>query len=186
MTALRWLLVSLLGAAALVVLGPSPAFACSCAAQAPRQYAARADVVVTGTVLDRAEARSRPWGATPEKFVVEADTVYAGEVAERFELDGGEPGDTCGLEGVEVGRRYVFFLQQARGELRGSLCGGTGNVSERQVERVLEPVAGQPTRGGPTEASSPGTTLEYAVGGGLVLLLAGGVWWLRRRRTSWT
>jgi hypothetical protein len=167
-----------------VLLTPAPAFACSCAAVSPAEYVDGTDVVVSGRVLDHTEARSRPWGGTPSTYLVVAETVWRGEVTERFEVNGGGPDDPCGLE-VEVDQRYVFFLHQRGDELHGSLCGGTGNVDERRVDRLLDPVPGQPVRGGPGEAGwSVRSSGDLVAGGGAVLAAGVGVvlWRVRRAR----
>jgi hypothetical protein len=166
-----------------VLLAPAPAFACSCAALSPAEYVDGTDVIVSGRVLDHQDARSRPWGGSPSTYLVATDSVWRGEVTERFEVVGGGPNDPCGMEGIEVDRRYVFFLHRQGDELHGSLCGGTGSVSERQVDRLLDPVAGQPTRGGPTRVG--GSLLAggdlAAVGGGALAAALGVVAWRVRR-----
>jgi hypothetical protein len=168
-----------------VLLPPAPAFACSCAGVGATEYVDNADVVVSGRVLDHAEARSRPWGDTPSTYLVAAETVWRGAVTERFEVVGGEAGDTCAMEGIEVDRRYVFFLHQQGDELHGSLCGGTGNVNERQVDRLLDPVPGQPTEGGPATAGwSVRSNRDLVAAGGAALAAGLGiaVWGVRRTR----
>ncbi len=169
-----------------VLLAPAPAFACSCAGVSPAEHVEGTDVVVTGRVLDHVEARSRPWGGTPSTYLVEAQTVWRGEVTERFEVIGGEAGDTCAMEGIEVDRRYVFFLHQRGGQLHGSLCGGTGTVTERQVDRLLDPVAGQPDGDGPATAGwSVRSNGDLVAAGGAVLAAGFGVAWkVRRARRS--
>ena len=179
------LLVLALLALSTVLLAPAPAFACSCAGVSPAEYVDGTDVVVSGRVLDHTEARSRPWGGTPSTYLVAADTVWRGEVTERFEVVGGEAGDTCAMEGIEVDRRYVFFLHQQGDELHGSLCSGTGFVSERQVDRLLDPVPGQPAEGGPAATGwsvRSNGDLVAAGGAALVAGLGVAVWRVRRAR----
>jgi hypothetical protein len=139
---------------------------------------------VSGRVLDHIEARSRPWGDTPSTYLVAAETVWRGEVTDRFEVTGGGPSDPCGLE-VEVDRRYVFFLHEQGDELHGSLCGGTGFVTERQVDRLLDPVRGQPTDGGTAAAGwSVRSNGDLVAAGGATLAAGLGiaVWRVRRAR----
>jgi hypothetical protein len=170
---------------ATVLLAPAPAFACSCAGATPAEYVDGTDVVVTGRVLDHAEARSRPWSGTPSTYLVEAQTVWRGEVTQRFEVIGGEAGDTCAMEGIEVDRRYVFFLHRQGDALHGSLCGGTGTVTERQVDRLLDPVAGQPSGDGPSSAGwSVRSNGDLVAAGGAVLVAGAGLalWRVRRAR----
>lgn len=181
------LLAIVLVALSTVLLAPAPAFACSCAGLTPAEHVEGKDVVVTGRVLDHVEARSRPWGGTPSTYLVETETVWRGEVTARFEVIGGEAGDTCAMEGIEVDRRYVFLLHQQGEELHGSLCGGTGSVSERQVDRLLDPVAGQPTGGGPASTGwSVRSNGDLVAAGGAVLVAGLGVagWRVRRPRRS--
>ncbi len=182
---MRRLLALALLALSMVLLAPAPAFACSCAGLPPAEHVGNADVVVSGWVLDHAEARSRPWGGIPSTYLVEARTVWQGEVTERFEVLGGGPNDTCAMEGIETGRQYVFFLDQRDGELHGSLCGGTGSVTERQVDRLLDEVPGQPLGGGPEPAgwSVRGNSDLVAAGGALLAAALGfGAWRVRRAR----
>jgi hypothetical protein len=170
-----------------VLLAPAPAFACSCAGVTPAEHVDGTDVVVTGHVLDHVEATSRPWGGTPSTYLVEAETVWRGQVTERFEVVGGEAGDTCAMEGIEVDRRYVFLLHQEGDELHGTLCGGTGTVTERQVDRLLDPVAAQPSEGGPATAGWSVRNDGDLVAAGGALLAAGvgaATWKVRRARRS--
>jgi hypothetical protein len=86
------------------------------------------------------------------------------------------------MEGIEADRSYVFFLQ-GRGEvLEGSLCGGTGFVTEQQVDRLLDPVSGQPTRGGPTRTGGSIAAGDVAAGGALLVALGVVMWRVRRAR----
>ncbi|CAA9320311.1 MAG: hypothetical protein AVDCRST_MAG34-1394 [uncultured Nocardioidaceae bacterium] len=168
----------------LVVAAPAPAYACSCVTQSPRQFVDGADLIATATVLevDRPGRLPLLGAGDTTTYRVRISDVYKGRAHEIVEVESASSGASCGLEGIVGGRRYVFFLQRSGDSLRGSLCGGTGNVSIATVSRLLDPVADQPVAGGPATGSGHDQRLVYAGAAGAVLL-AGAVW-LRRRRSS--
>jgi hypothetical protein len=177
-TPVRAFLVAVLGAVALLGAAPAPAYACSCAGGSVEEYVDRADVVVVATVVEVDEPL--PFlGGEDLTYRAEAETVYKGEVTERFEFRSSSSGASCGLEGIAVDRPLLLFLAERDGSLSGSLCGGTGVVDEDAVQAVLEPRTDQPVTGGP-DVRAPLTTF-VAVAGVLVLAAVAVPWLLTRR-----
>lgn len=176
------LLVALLGGLALVAVGSGPAYACSCASQTPEQYVEGADVIVTGTVVsvDRGTLGS----ADDATYVVEVDRVYRGEAGPKVEFRSEASGAACGLEGIETGTREAFFLQGTETGLRAGLCGGTGNVTERQLDALVgqpDPPLAESDLYAPSE-HNPWLVVGSTAAAGIaaVVLLV----WGRRRRVS--
>ncbi len=209
MKTLRGVLVVLLSAFGLVALGSATAYACSCVQQTPRSAYDGAAVVVDATVVQQ-DSPSRITGSTDTvRYLLDVHTVYKGFATERLEVGTVASGASCGLEGIEVDDRQVFFLYETTGEewdpdtaLAANLCGGTGQFTPDQVERVAEgrtppsseaspvvgpaagPVARDPEPGGPSRLWPTSAELTaYAVGGSLLLLLLAGGWVLLRRRS---
>ena len=99
-------------------------------------------------------------------------------------------GGGCGLDTLEVGREYVFFVEGShRGRISASLCGGTTEATAPLLRRV-ESVTGPPYAPVHVDASlitEPTHRAWRWVGyTALVALLAGGSAWLvdRRRHPS--
>jgi hypothetical protein len=204
MDAMRSLLVVLVTAVGLVVLGPSTAYACSCATGSPRDYTEWADVVVEGTVVEKAGPDRPRSSIDTVVYTLEVSRVFKGEAGERLEFGSVLSGASCGLEGVNVKHEGVFFLYRPSGsdidpdtELAANLCGGSLSVTPAQVERVtgegqaptaevvaLGPVAAEPGEDVRAPQAEPGRSPWPAyVGGAALLLLAAAAagWWVRRR-----
>ncbi len=147
---LRALLAAVAAAVALVAVPGAPAYACSCVGDT-RDFVGWADVVVVGTVVGR-HGEGNFLGDGTVTYTVEVDTVYEGDATSSTEVVSSGSGAACGLEGIEVGTRYVVFASHERdGELWASLCGGTAPASDRMVGKVQE-VLGEgepPAPGGP-------------------------------------
>jgi hypothetical protein len=173
---MRTLFAALVAAAALVVVAPSPASACSCVAQTPRELVAGADLVVAGTVVDRDD----PLFSGEVTYTVDAETVYRGAVTERFTFRSAGDGGACGVEGVEPGGRVLLLLDEGEQGWHGSLCGGTGTVTEEQVRAFADPVEGQPLPGGPDGRTS--SLPLVGLGAFAALAAVAGGWTLRRAR----
>ena len=180
MDVVRRLVLLLLMAGGLVVAAPGAAHACSCTTANAADFVTRADAVVWARVAD---VQMPAMGNGQAHYLLEVDTVHKGATTERLRLDSEASGAACGLEGIEVGRRYVFFLRAAGGEeWRADLCGGTGEVRRAQVVSLLGAgrTSEQPEPGGPQ--SLPPSAYSYAgMGlGGLAALATGAVLWRRR------
>ncbi len=190
MRSLRIVLAALVLGVGLVLLGGAPAFACSCAQPSPAQHAEEADVVFAGTLTDIDEPRQFPVvsSAAESQYTFEVDAVYAGDPAPVTRISSAWSGASCGLEGMEVGERYVVFAYVDGKELDASLCGGTGPASPRlegQVSNALGPAALPDPAGGhggaPPPFPSPATAWAW-VGG--LFAVAVPLWWLWSRRAT--
>lgn len=152
MRAFRVLCVSLFAALSLVVVGAGPSFACSCVSGDAAEYAGRATVVVSGTVVDVVPPPSTTEMSSldPATYVVDVDQVFKGQAGPRVEVLSPNSGASCGLENIVPGRRYVVFASHQSMEgadadhLWANLCGGTGPASPEMLAAVQE-VTGAPT-----------------------------------------
>jgi LPXTG-motif cell wall-anchored protein len=205
-TGVLLLLGAVLGA--LVVLGATPAQACSCAGGTAAQFAERADAVFTGRLVSRDVPRELRTSADPALHVFAVDAVAKGAVSERQEVLSPVSGASCGLELTGGGPVAVFATRTAGAfpdiptpELEDDqyfayLCGGTAPLTPQLEADLgpLRPVAADPGPAVPGPAvpvrpraastTSPdrdGPSALLLLGGGAVLLGAGALL-LRRRR----
>ena len=152
MNTFRLLLASLLAGVGLVVLGPSPAMACSCVEADTRAHVRWADTVFEATVtdIDDPPLRGIVSSGDPRTYHVDVETVFAGEPDD--EVRSAMSGASCGLEGLAEGERYVFFADATKDGQWASLCGGTAPATDRLV-RDVEAVTGPGTT--PSDETSP-------------------------------
>jgi hypothetical protein len=162
----------MLVSAGLLVLTPSPSWACSCAAAGPGQHTQLADTVATGTV---------DWTATDgqvRRYQVSIEQVYKGAAARTEKLTTSADEASCGLGDLATGKRYLFFIDGVHpGAMRVGLCGGTTPYDDalaQQVEAVTGP-PGRPLPGPPGTAAPPDdhSTRTLVLGVGAVVLLLG-------------
>jgi hypothetical protein len=154
----------------MLVLTPSPSWACSCAAATTPQHVKAAGTVAAGTVN---------WTATDGQtrtYQVGFDAVFKGAAATTEKLRTNANEAACGVGDLAIGKRYLFFVEgEHPGAMRISLCGGTTAYDEavaREVVAVTGP-ASKPLAA-PTAAGQPDNAdhTSLIVGlGGLVLLL---------------
>ncbi|WP_091768963.1 hypothetical protein [Blastococcus aurantiacus] len=199
------LLSALLGA--LVVLGASPAQACSCVGGTTAEFTERADVVFTGRLISRTE----PGGlvrssADPARHVFAVDAVAKGSASERQEVLSPVSGASCGLELAGDGPVVVFATHTADPHISATwppleddqyfayLCGGSAPlIPQLEAElgdlRPPDPVAApmpaapvEPRAAATTAPDRDGPAATLLVPGAGAVLLAGGALLLRRRR----
>lgn len=152
MRAFRVLCASLFAALSIVVVGAGPSFACSCVSGDAAEYAGRATVVVSGTVTDVVPPPKAAMMSSldPATYVVAVDQVFKGEAPATLEVLSPNSGASCGLEGIEPGRRYVVFASHQSMEghdadhLWANLCGGTGPATPKLLAAV-EGATGPPS-----------------------------------------
>jgi hypothetical protein len=168
----RRALLALLVSAGLLVLTPSPSWACSCAVARPGQQAELADTVAAGTV---------DWTATDgqiRRYQVSVEKVYKGAAARTEKLTTNANEASCGLGDLATGKRYLFFIDGVHpGAMRVGLCGGTTAYDDALAQQV-EAVTGPPDRplpGPPGTAAPPEdhSTRTLVLGVGAVVLLLG-------------
>lgn len=197
----------LLGAlvGALVVLGASPAQACSCAGGTTAEFTERADAVFTGRLVSREEPRELRTSADPALHVFSVDAVAKGAVSERQEVLSPVSGASCGLELRGDGPVVVFATRTADPHLSASgpeleddqyyayLCDGSAPLTPELAAELgpLQPAAPATVPVTPVEPRAAAATAPdrdgpapalLVLGGGAVLLGAGALVLLRRRR----
>jgi hypothetical protein len=167
MKAFRVLCVSLLAALSIVVVGAGPSWACSCVGGDAAEFVGRATVVVSGTVTDAVPPEGAMTSSLdPTTYAVDVDQVFKGEAGQTLQVLSPVSGASCGLEGIEPGRRYVVFASHQSMEgndaehLWANLCGGTAPATPSfvaDVERVTGPGAA------PATAEAAGTAYASAL-----------------------
>lgn len=197
MRTIRVLLAGLVGALALVALSPTPSYACSCALSDTEAFVGFADVVMVGTIDDRDPPLA---GRTtdPAVYTVSVDRVLKGQAAPVVAVLSPDSGASCGLEGIELGQRYVVFaahrdlMGKDSDQLWAILCGGTAPATDAFVADVqgFTGSGGPPAGGSAAYESDLTVTLDDAGGpvggdwggplalaaGGALLLLTGAQW----------
>lgn len=154
----------------ILVLTPSPSWACSCAIESPAQQVNSAVTVASGTV---------DWTATDGQtrtYAVDFDAVFKGAAARSEKLVTAADAAACGVGDLATGRRYLFFVEGRHpGAMRIGLCGGTtpyDDTAARQVEELTGP-PGKPLPVATVDSNTDGDrNRTLAVGGGAVALLA--------------
>lgn len=193
-------------AAVLVVLGLAvfvvplvaapPAYACSCASFTDKQYFERADLVFTGTLVDREEPPSGGTvsSADPVTLTFEVERVYKGSAVRDLDLTTARSSASCGLELEGRGPFLVFATD--RGGLTAGLCDGS-----RPLNKKIPASFGEGTPARPLSTSEPAPTSSretapaeedgppswiYPAGVAVLLgaaLAGAGALWARRRRS---
>jgi hypothetical protein len=154
----------------ILVLTPSPSWACSCASVTPQRQVQAAVTVASGTV---------DWTATDGQtrtYEVAFDTVYKGAAAESEKLVTAANEAACGVGDLATGRRYLFFIDGRHpGAMRIGLCGGTTPYDDAAA-REVETVAGPPGKPLPSAKVDVSTDSDrnrtVLVGAGVAALLA--------------
>ncbi|MCK0112535.1 hypothetical protein MWU75_10330 [Ornithinimicrobium sp. F0845] len=198
----------------LVLLTPTAALACSCGPADTEQLLGYVDTVAVGelTAVEPPPARGDGSVSSDDRvtYTAELETVFKGEPEDPLTFRSVSHGASCGLEDMQVGHDYVFFVRDGE----SGLCDGTSRATPgliAEVEAVTGP--GQPVAApdpatasdpvaapDPATASDPVAVVEPApeadpesaaarsvwpalgpAAGALVLLAAG---WLLWRRSS--
>ena len=171
------LLAALLLVLAGWVLAPA-ASACSCVGGTTAGYAARADAVFSGRLVDREVVG----GTALHVFAV--DTVYVGEVSARQGVVSAASGASCGLELTGDGPFLVFATREGD-RLAAGLCGGTTPWTAEaaaEVQMLTGATAPEPGAAGTEFPGGPSRTAVEAVVAVLLVVAFGGGLLLRRRR----
>jgi hypothetical protein len=166
-----------------LVLTPSPSWACSCVMATTPQHVHNAVTVASGIV---------DWTASDGQtrtYRVDFDGVYKGAAAESEKISTNANDASCGLGNLATGKRYLFFIEGKHpGAMRVSLRGGTVEYDD-DVARQVESVTGPP--GKPLVAPVPASvsedsrtrTVVIAVGAAGLLVAVAAVGLVLRRRT---
>jgi hypothetical protein len=186
---LRPLLLALVLACVGLVLTQAPASAaCRCGDVTVKQAAERADVVFSGVLVGRDDARRRT------EYTFDVGLLYRGRLT-GTPVEMVSPTTRCSLGKLRVDRSYVVFAQERGTELRSDRCAGTARVTPAyvdRVERVLGPGTAfpEPREEKPPQAEftrvddSEPTEFTRLAAPGAALVLAGllGLFVFRRRR----
>ena len=168
MRSVRLVGVVLLTGAALIATA-RPASACSCATRTDTQAFGTAQAVFTAVLVEvQTPDGDGHSSADPERFVVDVDRVYKGDVHARQSVVTARGGASCGLEISGRGPFLVYAGTQGDGVLTANLCGGTRPLAERQLPALLG--TGVVPRAGSSITGAAGTSTASMV----PPLLAGG------------
>ena len=146
-------------------LGAEPALACSCVPSSTEDFVERADVIASGRLVEREGA-----GQTVV-YRFRGSERYEGDLSPGFEVRTSAQGASCGLPGLVVGRRYLVFMTEERGELRANSCGGTRAATPQYVERV------EAVTGPGTSLAIPHPEPQTDLGSVVQRLVAALAWW---------
>ncbi len=167
------LLLAALAAAALVVIAPQAAVACSCVQMSVAEQVDRADTVLAGTV---------EWSSTDQVstrvYSLRVDTVYKGEAAEVERVETAASEAACGLGEYAAGKRLLVFAQGAHpGRLSADLCGGSAVFDQATADQVLAitRISTQPAPGASSDPLLPHGPREDAWDWSRPLSIAGGI-----------
>lgn len=186
MAVVRRMLLVLAVPVGMLVLTPTPSWACSCAVVPLAVQVERADTIVDATVV---------WSSTngiERTYGLAIDQVFKGSAAQREKVMTQASEAACGLGTLEADERYLFFIKGQRlGTMTTNLCSGSGPYDEAragQIETITEVAPTGPTElapppSGPVDEDAIQGTAWYTVVGTAAVLAAvlGGLIWLRRR-----
>ena len=168
----------------MLVLTPSPSWACSCAMATTPQHVKNAVTIASGTV---------DWTATDGQtrtYQVDFDDVYKGVAATTEKLRTNASEAACGMGDLAPGKRYLFFIDgQHPGAMQIGLCGGTiayDDAIARQVQSVTGPPGKPLPAPAPAVVSDAGTstrTVLFGLGAAGLLAIAAIAAFAVRRRT---
>lgn len=184
----RLLLATLLACGMLVTVGSGPALACSCVVGQTSDFVSSSDDIVAGTLVDIREPHGFVMSSgDPVTYVVDVDAVFRGDAGRSVVFTSAISGASCGLEGMVVDRRYVFFLDGEGGSRSASLCGGTAVASatlEAEVEALTGPASPPVGDGDPLPTADLTGWFLGAAATGLSLIAVVAAWVLQSRRLA--
>ena len=172
--------LGLLGSLLVVAGAAGPAAACSCVISTPAQQLRGADVVIPGVLVSMQDPPRRRLmsSSDPITYTVAVESTYKGDPRAEVVFTSPMSGASCGLERMEVDRRYTFFLTRVRpgvsrfldlepGDLVGGLCSGT-RPSREAVDPDVAELAGPPVLAATSTwdggAGRAGVAAAYLVG----------------------
>lgn len=160
----RLLVPALVSLGVLLPLQAAPALACSCAwPSSHAESLARADVVVSGDVVERREPPRRPVMSSGDRatYVLQVRRVHAGQAREVLEVQTASSGASCGLELPASGPVLLYAQRDDAGVLTASLCGGSRTATDAQAVAVAG--EGRSPAAAPAPARPSGDTSGTAV-----------------------
>lgn len=202
--------MSLRGLLALLVVGaslalwqsPAQARACSCdSTLTMTEQIAEADAVFTGTYLRDADPTptptptdDEPSEAPPRQLTIEVDQVRKGKVTPFVTVSTPRDPAACGLQRMQPGARYLWFVNEDEEVLTADLCGGTTKATppvrkelgtllgDWYAPAALDPPEERRRAAAPSAEETPGWVM--ATVGGLFLLGVGATYWLLKRHRA--
>lgn len=195
--AVRAALAAALLVPALLLIAPPAALACSCAEPDTEQLLGYADTVAVGelTAIEPPPARADGNFDSSDRvtYTASVETVLKGDPDQPLVFRSASHGASCGLEGMQVGQDYVFFVRDGE----STLCDGTARATEQliaEVEAVTgpgQPVAAPTSDPDTVTVSEASPTTDHDSGSGhlvwvstgvaaLILVVLGGLIWRRR------
>lgn len=132
----RAALAAVLLVPALVLLTPTAALACSCAEADTEVLLGYVDTVAVGELTAIEAPPDRADGAIDSgdlvTYTATVQTVLKGAPDNPLVFRSAAQGASCGLEGMTVGREYVFFVRDGE----STLCDGTAPTTPQLVAEV--------------------------------------------------
>lgn len=198
---LRGLLVLLaVGASLALWQSPAQARACACDSELTMtEQIDQADAIFTGSYLRDADPTPTPTGDEPpevplRRLTVEVDQVRKGKVTPFVTVSTPREAAACGLQRMQRGTRYLWFVTEDDEVLSAELCGGTTkatapvrrelatSLGDWYAPAALDPPEERRRAAAPSAEETPGWVM--ATVGGLFLLGAGATYWLLKRHRA--
>jgi hypothetical protein len=161
---------------ATVILPAKSSWACSCVQSTPKEHAARADVIFTGTATDPDLQEGVYWTS------FDVEILYKGTLGPTAAVETvGDAAGSCGIVFKE-GQRYTVFARAQEDGLDTNICMGT---TDQPIDYGSYSLAPRPISSGETRfAPEPKTDWFLWLGliGGALVLYGLGFAILERRR----
>jgi|SRR5262245_25010055 len=162
----------------LLLVTAAPAAACSCVGgMSDAQYAAGADAVFVGTLIDRVDPpRTGTFSSSdPATLTFQVSRVYKGAVTVRQEIVTAMSGASCGLELVGEGPFVVFGERSSHeqyqlepGQYASNLCGGSRALADGGEPQLGVLTTPRPPT--PDDGTDSPSTAGIAIGAATVLV----------------
>lgn len=192
------------GASLALWQSPAQARACTCESDSDGELTMteqieEADAVFTGSYLRDADPTATPTDdEQPElslrRLTVEVDQVRKGKVTPLVTVRTPRAAADCGLQGMQRGTRYLWFVTEDDEVLTAELCGGTRKATpavhkefatllgDWYAPAALDPPEERRRAAAQSAEETPGWVM--ATVGGLFLLGAGATYWLLKRHRA--
>jgi hypothetical protein len=188
------------GASLALWQSPAQARACTCDSELTMtEQIDEADAVFTGSYLRDADPTPTPTDDEStevplRQLTVEVAQVRKGKVTPLVTVRTPRDAAACGLQGMQRGTRYLWFVTEDDEVLTATLCGGTEKATPPVRKEVaallgdwygpaaLDPPEERRRAAAPSAEETPGWVM--ATVGGLFLLGAGATYWLLKRHRA--
>jgi hypothetical protein len=168
----------------------TPACACACIPITPAEALAEADVVFTGTAVQRI-GPADPLSPEDATYIFDVEQIVKGPptVDPSYRVGTANSGDACGIS-FAIGQRYEVFANGAVGELRATACGGTRRLEQNPpppslgAQRPAAITAADKTQTRPGDGAMPAAVVGTGLVGGIAFLRAFVTFRRRRHRRA--